>query len=125
MASEKILTVCQSGGEFVRNTDGSMSYSGGEAHAIDIESEMSLEDLKSEIASMFNFNDEPFSIKYFLPRNKRTPITISNDKDLKRMIAYHANSDTTDIYVTKISESRYFIFSMCTGFYCKCFNHVM
>ncbi|KAG6506536.1 uncharacterized protein LOC121980428 [Zingiber officinale] len=106
MASEKILTVCQYGGHFVRNNDGSMSYSGGDAHAIDIDSKMSLEDLKSEIASMFSFSDEPFSIKYFLPRNKRTPITISNDKDLMRMISYHANSDTTDIYVTKISESR-------------------
>ncbi|THU58881.1 hypothetical protein C4D60_Mb03t19150 [Musa balbisiana] len=43
---------------------------------------------------------------YFLPRNKQTLITISNDKDLQRMVDFHADSDTTDIFVTKKVESR-------------------
>ncbi|XP_009392733.2 uncharacterized protein LOC103978611 isoform X1 [Musa acuminata AAA Group] len=106
MARGKILAICQSGGEFITNSDGSMSYSGGEAHAIDINCEMSLSDLRSEISAMFNFNADTFSIKYFLPRNKRTLITISNDKDLQRMVDFHADSDTTDIFVTKKVESR-------------------
>ncbi|WOL01873.1 hypothetical protein Cni_G10592 [Canna indica] len=106
MAGRQIVAICQSGGEFVRNNDGSMSYSGGEAHAIDIDSEMSLNDLKSEISSMFNLDVDTFSIKYFLPRNKRTPITVSNDKDLRRMVQFHAKSDTTDIYILQNVENR-------------------
>ncbi|CAL9178687.1 unnamed protein product [Musa hybrid cultivar] len=106
MGRGKILAICQSGGGFVTNNDGTLSYSGGEAHAIDVDSEMSLYDLKSEISSMFNINAELFSIKYFLPRNKRTLITISNDKDLRRMVNFNANSDTTDIYILKKAENR-------------------
>ncbi|KAG1338944.1 hypothetical protein COCNU_04G012500 [Cocos nucifera] len=106
MARRKILAICQSGGEFVTHSDGSMSYSGGEAHAIDIDHEMMLHDLKSEISGMFNCDADSFSIKYFLPNNKRTLITVSNDKDLKRMVDFHADSDTTDVYVLKKVENR-------------------
>lgn len=106
MARGKILAICQSGGEFVTNSDGSMSYSGGEAHAIDIDREMTLHDLKSEISVMFNCDVDSFSIKYFLPNNRRTLITVSNDKDLNRMVDFHVDSETTDIYVLKKVENR-------------------
>ncbi|WOL00644.1 hypothetical protein Cni_G09357 [Canna indica] len=106
MSSGKILAICQSDGEFVTDPDGSMSYCGGEAHAIDIDSEMTFNDLATELSTMFNCNADAFSIKYFLPRNKRTLITISNDKDLRRMVNFHTGSDTTDIYVLKKAESR-------------------
>ncbi|XP_072963307.1 uncharacterized protein [Typha angustifolia] len=106
MASGKILAICQSGGEFVTNNDGSMSYSGGEAHAIDIDRDMLLHDLKSEISSMFNCNIDAFSIKYFLPSNRRVLITVSNDKDLQRMVDFHAGSDTTDVFILKKIENR-------------------
>nr|CAD1831728.1 unnamed protein product [Ananas comosus var. bracteatus] len=106
MAKRSILAICQAGGEFITNSDGSMSYSGGEAHAIDIERDMPLDDLKSEISSMFNCNVDNLSIKYFLPNNKRTLITVSNDKDLRRMVDFHAGSDTTDIFIMKKVENR-------------------
>lgn len=121
MGRGKILVICQSGGEFVTDKDGSMSYSGGEAHALDIDSETSLDDLKSEISSMFNLDADAFSIKYFLPRNRRTPITISNDKDLHRMVDYHAESDTTDMYILKKVENRYSVVSRLGSIYCKYF----
>lgn len=106
MAKRCILAICQAGGEFITNSDGSMSYSGGEAHAIDIERDMPLDDLKSEISSMFSCNVDNLSIKYFLPNNKRTLITVSNDKDLRRMVDFHAGSDTTDIFIMKKVENR-------------------
>ena len=110
MARGKILAVCQSGGEFITSSDGTMSYSGGEAHAIDIDRDMLLNDLKSELSSMFHCRADSFSIKYFLPNNKRTLITVSSDKDLQRMVDFHGDSLTTDIYVMKVMkkvENRY------------------
>ncbi|RWR93317.1 hypothetical protein CKAN_02256200 [Cinnamomum micranthum f. kanehirae] len=40
-----------------------------------------------------------FIIKYFLPNNKRTLITISNDKGLQRMVDFHEDSDNIDVYI--------------------------
>lgn len=107
MARGKVLAICQSGGEFVIGRDGSMSYSGGEAHAVEVTSDMKLNDFKAEISCMFNCRADTFIIKYFLPSNRKTLITISNDKDLQRMVDFSASSNTTDVYILKKVEHRY------------------
>ncbi|XP_058215614.1 uncharacterized protein LOC131326759 isoform X2 [Rhododendron vialii] len=99
MAGKKVIAILQSGGEFETNQDGSLSYRGGDAHAREIDENMKYKDFKREVAEVFNSNHGNMSIKYFLPGNKKTLITISNDKDLNCMIKFHANSATADIYV--------------------------
>ncbi|KAJ8771837.1 hypothetical protein K2173_027014 [Erythroxylum novogranatense] len=99
MARPKLIAICQSGGEFHIDNAGSLSYRGGDAHAIDIDDDLTLNDFKMEIAEMFNCGINAICLKYFLPGNNKTLITISNDKDLKRMIKFHGDSITTDIYV--------------------------
>ncbi|PIA37919.1 hypothetical protein AQUCO_02900047v1 [Aquilegia coerulea] len=99
MSGRKIIAICQTGGEFVTNNDGTLSYNGGDAHAMDIDEETQFEEFKLEIAEMWNCDNGAMSIKYLLPANKRTLISISNDKDLKRMITYHGSSITADIFV--------------------------
>lgn len=99
MAGKRIIAICQSGGEFESNAEGMISYKGGDAHAMEIDDKMKFKDLKSEVAEMFSCNLGTLAIKYFLPGNKKTLISISNDKDLKRMITFHNDSDTADIYV--------------------------
>ena len=99
MAANKIIAICQSGGEFETEKNGCLSYKGGEAHAIDIDDQMKFNEFKEEIAEMFNFGVNNMSIKYFLPGNKKTLITISNEKDLKRMVKFHGDSSTVDIYI--------------------------
>ncbi|XP_018838900.1 uncharacterized protein LOC109004719 isoform X1 [Juglans regia] len=96
---KKIIAICQSGGEFVTNKDGSLSYSGGEAFAIDIDQHTQLNDFKSEIAEMFDFSVDNMIIKYFLPGNKKTLITISKDKDLQRMVNFLGDSVTVDVFI--------------------------
>ncbi|XP_061343249.1 uncharacterized protein LOC133289351 isoform X2 [Gastrolobium bilobum] len=102
MATRKIIAICQSGGEFVTNNDGLLSYNGGDAYAIDIDHETRLSEFKSEIAEMFNCNVDTMIIKYFLPGNKKTLITISKDKDLQRMVSFIGDANTVDVFV--ISE---------------------
>lgn len=97
--STKVIAICQSGGQFETERDGSLIYRGGDAHAIDLDDQMKFDDFKVEVAEMFNFSDSSLSIKYFLPGNKKTLITISNDKDLKRMIKFHDDSISVDVYV--------------------------
>uniref|UniRef100_A0A6N2NF14 SWIM-type domain-containing protein n=1 Tax=Salix viminalis TaxID=40686 RepID=A0A6N2NF14_SALVM len=99
MPRGKLILICQSGGEFVTNDDGSLSYNGGEAHALDINLETMFDDLKLKLAEMCNLEYESLSMKYFIPGNKRTLITVSSDKDLKRMFDIHGNSITADVYV--------------------------
>lgn len=99
MAEKKIIAICQSGGEFETGGDGMLSYHGGDAHAIDVDDKMKFNEFKVEIAEMFNCDADTVSIKYFLPGNRKTLITLSNDKDLKRMLKFHGDSTTVDIFV--------------------------
>ncbi|KAL4318923.1 hypothetical protein GQ457_18G003740 [Hibiscus cannabinus] len=100
MVRGKLILICQHGGEFVPKDDGSLSYSGGEAHALDISPETSFDDLKYTLAEKSDLEHKSLTIKYFLPGNRRTLITLSNDKDLKRMYDFHENSVTADVFVT-------------------------
>ncbi|XP_019464759.1 PREDICTED: uncharacterized protein LOC109363046 [Lupinus angustifolius] len=102
MSTKKVIAICQSGGEFVTNGDGSLLYNGGDAYAIDIDQETKLDDFKTEIAEMFNCNTDTVIIKYFLPGNKKTLITVSKDKDLHRMVSFLGDANTVDVFV--ISE---------------------
>lgn len=99
MAETKIIAICQLGGEFEMCKDGTLSYRGGDAHAIDIDEQITFYDFKMEVAEMFDCSINAMSLKYLLPGNRKTLITISNDKDLKRMIKFHRDSVTCDIYV--------------------------
>ncbi|XP_031285780.1 uncharacterized protein LOC116144482 isoform X1 [Pistacia vera] len=99
MATKKIIAICQSGGEFVTNKDGSLTYNGGEAYAIDIDQQTELSDFKAEVAEMFNCSVDTMSIKYFLPGNKKTLISISKDKDFKRMLNFLGDTVTVDLFI--------------------------
>ncbi|XP_019452289.1 PREDICTED: uncharacterized protein LOC109354328 [Lupinus angustifolius] len=99
MAAEKVIAICQYGGEFKTEKDGCLSYKGGDAHAIDIDDNMKFNEFKAEVAEMFSLTLDSMCIKYFLPGNSKTLITISNDKDLQRMVKFHMSSSTVDIYV--------------------------
>ncbi|CAN6726720.1 unnamed protein product [Malus baccata var. baccata] len=99
MAAKKVIAICKLGTEFVMDKDGNLSYSGGDAHAIGIDEKTLLGDFKSEIEDMFNCSADTMSIKYFLPGNKKTLITISKDKDLQRMVNFLGDTDTVDVFV--------------------------
>ncbi|XP_047951699.1 uncharacterized protein LOC125197046 [Salvia hispanica] len=99
MVKGKLILICQSGGEFITKDDGTLSYEGSEANAVNINHETLFDGLKLTLAEMFNLDQNTISIKYFLPGNRRNLITLRNDKDLKRMIDYHGNSVTADIFV--------------------------
>jgi hypothetical protein len=109
MGKEQIVAVLQIGGEFTTDADGHMSYSGGEAHAMFVQSDWTFSAFKQEISSTLNnLKLDQFTFKYFLPKNDKTLISISNDKDLRRMVEFHAESETTYIYVMKKADNRYF-----------------
>ena len=99
MAKGKLILICQSGGEFVTKDDGTLSYDGGEANAVNVNFETLFDDLKLKLAEMCNLEYKTMSIKYFLPENRRTLISLKNDKDLKRMIDFHGDSVTADIFL--------------------------
>lgn len=82
------------------NEDGTLSYDGGEANAVNINNETFYDDLKLMVAEMYNLDQKTISMKYFLPGNRRNLITLRNDKDLKRMLDFHGNSVTADIFLT-------------------------
>lgn len=79
--------------------DGSLFYTGGEAYALDLDQQTLLNDFKHELAETFQCGADAMSIKYFLPGNKKTLITISKDKDLKRMVNFFKDTDQVEIFV--------------------------
>lgn len=99
MGKGKLILICQCGGEFVKNDDGSLKYAGGEAQAVNVNFETLFDDLKLKVAEVCNLEYKSVSIKYFLPGNTRTLISLANDKDLKRMLDFHGNSVTADVFV--------------------------
>lgn len=99
MAMKKVIAICQSGGDFVTNKDGSLCYTGGDAYAIDIDEQTQLQDFKKEVAEMFSCNADNMTIKYFLPGNKKTLITISKDKDLQRMVSFVGEPGSVDVFI--------------------------
>ncbi|GFP99092.1 hypothetical protein PHJA_002053100 [Phtheirospermum japonicum] len=99
MAKGKLILICQSGGEFLTKDDNTLSYEGGEANAVNINHETMFDNLKLKLAEVSNLDQKTISVKYFLPGNRRNLITLRNDKDLKRMIDFHENSVTADIFV--------------------------
>uniref|UniRef100_A0A1J3CWK3 SWIM-type domain-containing protein n=2 Tax=Noccaea caerulescens TaxID=107243 RepID=A0A1J3CWK3_NOCCA len=94
MATNKLIAICKSG----TIKDGSLSCSGGDAFAIGIDQNTSMSDFKSELAENFGFDLETMSLKYFLPGNKKTLITISKDKDFIRMVNFSADAGTVEIF---------------------------
>ncbi|XP_047319942.1 uncharacterized protein LOC124923973 [Impatiens glandulifera] len=104
MSSKRVIAICQSGGEFKTDESGYLSYEGGDAYAVDVDQEMKLRDFKKELADTFNCSVDTISLKYFLPGNKKTLITISKDKDLKRMVDFCQNSDQVDVFVEMTEE---------------------
>lgn len=100
MAKQKLILISQSGGNFVTNNDGSVSYTGGEANAVNINQEMLFNDLKLELAELWNFEIDSVSVKYFMPGNRRILINLTNDRDLKRLFDFYKNSVTADVFVT-------------------------
>ncbi|KAL0699360.1 hypothetical protein Bca4012_055482 [Brassica carinata] len=99
--NNKVIAICRSGGEFVTNKDdGLLSYSGsGDAFAIDIDQNTSMSDFKTELAEYFGFGVETMTLKYFLPGNKKTLITISKDKDFMRMAKFSADAGTVEVFL--------------------------
>lgn len=106
MLAKKIIAICQSGGEFQTENDGSMSYSGGEAYAVDLDTETQVIDFKQDLAETFGYGVDNMLIKYFLPGNRKTLIMISKDKDLKRMINFFSDADQVDVFVMPQEGSR-------------------
>ncbi|XP_018441735.1 uncharacterized protein LOC130507350 [Raphanus sativus] len=106
MSGKRVIAICMSGGQFLTEKSGALTYRGGEAHAIDVDENTNFKDFISEIGEMFNCGDarNTVCLKYFLPDNKKTLISISNDKDLKRMIKFHENSNTADVYLIPEEE---------------------
>lgn len=115
MGKGKLILICQSGGEFVTKDDGSLSYDGGEANAVAINPETHFGDLKLKLAELLNLEYKSLSVKYFLPGNKQTLITICNDKDLKRMFDFHEGSVTADVFVIGTSGFDREAFAIETG----------
>ncbi|KAF8394741.1 hypothetical protein HHK36_020958 [Tetracentron sinense] len=101
MANGKLIVICQSGGKFTSKDDSSLSYTDGDAHAMSVSKKTLFNEFKSEIAEMWKYDSDSMIIKYFLPNNKRTLITISSDKDIQRLFEFHEDSTSVDVYVMR------------------------
>ncbi|CAN1160249.1 Protein FAR1-RELATED SEQUENCE 4 [Linum perenne] len=101
----KLIVICQSRGKFVLTDDGGLSYSGGEAHALSISRESKFDNFRAEMAEFWKYDPNAITVKYFVPHNNKTLITVSSDKDLQRLLDFHEDSSTVDAYVLTNEEA--------------------
>ncbi|KAK3120751.1 hypothetical protein QOZ80_9AG0693220 [Eleusine coracana subsp. coracana] len=101
-----VVAICQYGGEFTSGPKGNLIYQGGEAHAVGVTHDMSLESFKAEVSKMFNVDATDMSVKYFLPNNNRTLITVSFDRELQRMVELAASAAQVDVFLVSREENR-------------------
>ncbi|KAL6642587.1 hypothetical protein ACP70R_020768 [Stipagrostis hirtigluma subsp. patula] len=101
-----VVAICQYGGEFTSGPNGNLIYKGGEAHAVDVSRDMSLESFKDEVSKVFHVDVTDMSLKYFLPNNNRTLITISCDRDLQRMVDFTTSAAQVDVFLISRVENR-------------------
>lgn len=99
MEPKKVIAICQSRGNFELGEDGLLSYNGGEAYAVNLDKQTQLSEFKQEIAETFKYSADDMLIKYFLPGNRKTLITISKDKDLQRMVYFYRNFDQVEVFI--------------------------
>ncbi|CAH1440286.1 unnamed protein product [Lactuca virosa] len=99
--SKKMIAICQYGGDFDTHDDGSMTYGGGEAYAVDLDENMQLSGFKQEIAETIDSTVDGMVVKYFLPGNKKNLITVSKDKDFQRMVNYYKEADQLEVFIMK------------------------
>ncbi|PWA45384.1 PB1 domain-containing protein [Artemisia annua] len=100
MAKGKLILICHFGGDFVTNGEGNMSYNGGEANAVNVTGEMPFNDLKLQVAEACDVDQKTINMKYFLPLNKKNLIVIKNDKDVKRLLDFHVDAYTAEVFIT-------------------------
>ncbi|GAA0144293.1 hypothetical protein LIER_04781 [Lithospermum erythrorhizon] len=100
MVRGKLIVICQFGGDFVSKDDGTLMYDGGDANAVNINNETKYGDLSLKLAEVCNVELNTMQMKYFLPGNRKHLITLRSDKDLKRLMDFHVNSVTVDIFVS-------------------------
>jgi len=113
-----VVAICQYGGEFTSGPNGNLTYKGGEAHAVDVTRDSSLEGFKDELCKVFHVDVTDMSLKYFLPNNMKTLITISCDRDLQRIIDFTANAAHVDVFLISRQENRHVLFYLfCVTFY--------
>ncbi|CAL4982454.1 unnamed protein product [Urochloa decumbens] len=101
-----VVAICQYGGEFTSGPNGNLIYKGGEAHAVDITRDFSLESFKDEVSKVFHVDVTDMSLKYFLPNNNKTLITISCDLDLQRMVDFTISAAQVDVFLISREENR-------------------
>lgn len=101
VAPKKMIAICQYGGDFETNDDGSMWYNGGEAYAVDLDEQTQLTGFKQEIAETIDSTVDGMLVKYFLPGNRKNLITVSKEKDFQRMVNYYKDSDQLEVFVMK------------------------
>nr|GEZ41544.1 PB1 domain-containing protein [Tanacetum cinerariifolium] len=101
VSSKKMIAICKHGGEFDTSKDGLMSYSGGEAHAVDLVDNMQLSGFKQEIAETIDSTVDEMLVKYFLPGNNKNLITVSKEKDFERMVNYFKDCEQMEVFIMK------------------------
>lgn len=99
MPKRKHILVCRSGAKLMMSEDGSLAYMGGDAYAIGVNENTRFDELKIEMADMWNLDRNSVTVKYLLPNTSNNLVTMSTDRDIRNMLEFYEDSTTVDVYV--------------------------
>lgn len=128
--SDKYHTViCHSGGKFTKNGGGAMSYKGGRAYEIFVNKKTTFDEFRKETAVNWKYDPSSITIKYFLPNDNETLLTIGSDKNIQQMLGSYKYLNSIHVYVFTNEDnmtgdpsakcgSRYVFYSFTATIYC-------
>ncbi|CAD6252595.1 unnamed protein product [Miscanthus lutarioriparius] len=79
-----VVAICQYGGEFTSGTSGNLIYRGGEAHAVDVTRDSSLEGFKDELCKVFHVDVTDMSLKSIVTHSGATSGSVASGDKRKR-----------------------------------------
>ncbi|KAG8384057.1 hypothetical protein BUALT_Bualt04G0078400 [Buddleja alternifolia] len=103
----KLIVSCKFGGEFQQGEYG-VQYNGGEAYAIEVDEEISFDTFRARVVAKCGLNEKGslIALKYYLPTNNTTLISLRDDSDMKIFVNLFKDSISSDIYVQKLDSGK-------------------
>ncbi|KAG8366000.1 hypothetical protein BUALT_Bualt17G0030600 [Buddleja alternifolia] len=103
----KLIVSCKFGDEFQQGEYG-VQYNGGEAFAIEVDEEISFDTFRARVVAKCGLNEEGslIAMKYYLPTNNTTLISLRDDPDMKIFVNLFKDSLSSDIYVQNLDSGK-------------------
>ncbi|XP_042478455.1 uncharacterized protein LOC122059620 isoform X2 [Macadamia integrifolia] len=102
--SQKVLfCYCMTGGELLKNPDGSVAYRGGITEGLRVDESTQYDDFVAQVCSKLKVDPSSVTLKYTIQYDKARLLTLAGQAEIANLLDF--NQGTADVYVIKPEET--------------------